>query len=756
VSSSKTAFRSLRNKITRTFLFVMGSTTIATLAIIVITSAQASSVHLSAVQKYIEQGITSKGKVLTENHARALRGLTMDNALLDMQGLVARVVQEDSDLVYGLYVNADGETMAASQRGARARAERPAKDEWRALGIAQDELLVKGETIKRVVRLGQDLLEVAVPVTDDEGEILGTVRYGLSTRPMHVAIAQAQGEARSRLLRSVLLLGLMIMIATMLGLAGSGVMAKRITAPITELTVAAEARAKGNRAVSVKANSDDEIGLLGESFNRMGEDLDASYRELEELNRDLEKKVEQRTGELDQKNQDMRLVLDNVGQGFLTVDAHGNLSNERSRIVDEWFGPPEAGCKLTEFLRRIDKNTGDWFEVGWDMLVEGIMPMAVCLDQLPAVVRSQGRTFELAYRPLVEEDGEKLHKVIVVITDVTARVERERSERAQRETMSLFKHALSDRQALDSFFAETGGLVDDIVSARDPDLTLLRRQVHTVKGNAATFGLESVARLCHELEDKMDANERPSSLEDRRLLAETWAKVVAMRDELTKEATGGIDLDLEEYEAFVQDLRDNVPHQQLLQSAVGWRFEAAHKYLTFNGEQLIALARRLGRADVDVVIQPTRLRLHSLKWRPFWSAFTHVVRNTVDHGIGTPEERAAAGKSPRARVQLAIDAVGDDLVVRITDDGPGISWQRVACRALEMGLPGKTHNELVDALFADGLSTRDGVTATSGRGVGLSVVRAVVRSLGGSAEISSEPGKGTTFRFRLPRSIQSD
>src|SRR4051794_15448983 len=114
----------------------MGSTGIATLAIIVITSAQSSSGHLSSVQKYIEQGITSKGKVLTENHARALRGLTLDNAFLDMQSLVDRVVHEDSDLVYGLYVNSNRETMASSRRSMPSNADKPpAKDAWLDLQI---------------------------------------------------------------------------------------------------------------------------------------------------------------------------------------------------------------------------------------------------------------------------------------------------------------------------------------------------------------------------------------------------------------------------------------------------------------------------------------------------------------------------------------------------------------------------------------------------------------------------------------------
>ena len=756
---SQAKFQSLRSKITRTFLLVMGSTALATLAIIVFTSAQASSEHLASVQKYIEQGITSKGKVLTENHARALRGLTLDNALLDMQRLVDRVVQEDTDLVYGLYVNSNRETMAYSRRGKPALDKPPAKDAWSELQIPTDQLLVNKESVTRTSRLGEDVLEVAVPVSGDDGELLGTVRYGLATRPMSDAIARARLDSRARMQRSIVWLVTMVTIATLLGQLLSGVQAKRITQPIASLTIAAEALAKGNRSVSVDVTTGDEIGLLGASFNRMGADLDASYRALETLNRELEKKVELRTAELGNKHRDLKLVLDNVGQGFVTVDLDGKMSPERSRVIKDWFGPAGDETKLSAYLGRAQTGFEDWFDVCWLALRDDVMPMAVCLDQLPGtiqqVARNVERTFELAYRPIMQ--GESIEKVIVVITDVTARIESARAEQTQLEMMSIFKHAIADRMGLASFFAETGAIVDSVATAVAPDLTLLRRQIHTIKGNTAMFGLESVATFCDRVERKMDEADASMSPEDRKALAEMWAKVTHTRNQLTGEGSaGGIELESDEYGAFIGALERKAPHADLLETASAWRFEAVWKRLAILKEQIQTLAKRLGRAPVTVVVEPTQLRLPSAQWGAFWTSFSHVLRNTVDHGVGTVQERTAAGKPAEATVSLNVARVDDGVVITVTDDGPGINWQAIAARAIEQGLPHGTPAELSAALFADGVSSRTDVTTTSGRGVGLAAVLQVVQSLGGEAKVHSTPGKGATFTFRLPASMKSD
>ncbi len=92
----------------------------------------------------------------------------------------------------------------------------------------------------------------------------------------------------------------------------------------------------------------------------------------------------------------------------------------------------------------------------------------------------------------------------------------------------------------------------------------------------------------------------------------------------------------------------------------------------------------------------------------------------------------------------------------ISDDGRGVDWAAIARRAEALGLPHGTRQQLEEALFADGVSSRAEVTHTSGRGVGLGAVRAVVRQLGGSIEVATELGQGTTFRFVFPEALLFD
>jgi two-component system chemotaxis sensor kinase CheA len=153
------------------------------------------------------------------------------------------------------------------------------------------------------------------------------------------------------------------------------------------------------------------------------------------------------------------------------------------------------------------------------------------------------------------------------------------------------------------------------------------------------------------------------------------------------------------------------------------------------------------------------VRLDHDRWAPFWGAFVHVVRNAVDHGLEDPETRAAIGKAiPRIglRTYEIVEGAAGQLILEISDDGRGIRWEAVAAKAAKVGLPHATRDDLAAALFAEGLSTRDAVTETSGRGVGLGAVREACAALGGRIEVESTSGVGTTFRFRFPLADDRD
>jgi two-component system chemotaxis sensor kinase CheA len=135
----------------------------------------------------------------------------------------------------------------------------------------------------------------------------------------------------------------------------------------------------------------------------------------------------------------------------------------------------------------------------------------------------------------------------------------------------------------------------------------------------------------------------------------------------------------------------------------------------------------------------------------------HLVRNAVTHGIEPPAERLARGKPADGRLALRAAASGDRIVVEVEDDGAGIDAERVAARARARGLlaPGETvtPDRLLDVLCTPGFSTRDEADMTSGRGVGMDVVRSAVRALAGGLTLDTAPGRGTRFVIELPLTL---
>lgn len=210
---------------------------------------------------------------------------------------------------------------------------------------------------------------------------------------------------------------------------------------------------------------------------------------------------------------------------------------------------------------------------------------------------------------------------------------------------------------------------------------------------------------------------------------------------------------MQEYEEALQAVSTQEPYA-LLQSRVrGWAHENTHKRLAIFAQQITGLAKRLGKGDVTVRIDDGGVRLPRECLANFWSNFSHLVRNAVDHGLKTKEEREQSKDGQGSTIELATRIERGDVVIEISDDGRGIDWTRVAERARAIGLPVETRADLEAAIFADGVSTAQNVTDISGRGVGLSAVRNSVRELGGKVAIQSAKGHGTefTFRFSLAR-----
>ena len=167
------------------------------------------------------------------------------------------------------------------------------------------------------------------------------------------------------------------------------------------------------------------------------------------------------------------------------------------------------------------------------------------------------------------------------------------------------------------------------------------------------------------------------------------------------------------------------------------------------------LAGKLGK-KVDFITHGAATELDKGLIERIVDPLTHLVRNSIDHGIEMPEARAAAGKSEAGRLFLSAGHQGGNIVIEVADDGAGLNRERILAKAAQNGLAVSdtmSDSEVWQLIFAPGFSTAEIVTDVSGRGVGMDVVKRNITSMGGSVDIRSARGFGTTISISLPLTL---
>ena len=167
------------------------------------------------------------------------------------------------------------------------------------------------------------------------------------------------------------------------------------------------------------------------------------------------------------------------------------------------------------------------------------------------------------------------------------------------------------------------------------------------------------------------------------------------------------------------------------------------------------LASKLGK-EVELTLQGSSTELDKSLIERIIDPLTHLVRNSLDHGIESPEKRVAAGKHAVGNLTLSAEHQGGNICIEVVDDGAGLNRERILAKALSSGLPvndSMSDEEVGMLIFAPGFSTAEQVTDVSGRGVGMDVVKRNIQEMGGHVEIASKQGKGTTIRILLPLTL---
>lgn len=167
-------------------------------------------------------------------------------------------------------------------------------------------------------------------------------------------------------------------------------------------------------------------------------------------------------------------------------------------------------------------------------------------------------------------------------------------------------------------------------------------------------------------------------------------------------------------------------------------------------------AQALGK-EVDLIIQGEETELDKSVVEKISDPLMHLVRNAMDHGLETPDERLKAGKKDKAKLTLNAYHDGGHIVIEVTDNGRGLVHEKIRAKAIEKGIVSPTQalseSDISMLIFAPGFSTAAAVTDISGRGVGMDVVKRNIEALRGTVNVRSKEGVGTTFEIRLPLTL---
>jgi chemosensory pili system protein ChpA (sensor histidine kinase/response regulator) len=297
------------------------------------------------------------------------------------------------------------------------------------------------------------------------------------------------------------------------------------------------------------------------------------------------------------------------------------------------------------------------------------------------------------------------------------------------------------RSRIDSTVAQLQGSLGELTES----LERMRKQLRDIELQAETQIAARVeaAKSSSEGFDPLEMDRFTRFQELTRFMAESVNDVATLQRSLQRTLQSAED-ELASQARLTRELQDDLLRTRMVE------FESAADRLYRCVRQA---ARDTGKqARLDIVgggIEIDRGVLERMV-----GSFEHLLRNSVAHGIESPAERSASGKSAAGVITVTVTQSGNEVAVDVADDGAGLDLARIRRRGIERGLVAPDANlsddELSALIFAPGFSTAETVTELAGRGVGLDVVRSEVTAMGGRVQTHSEPGRGTRFRLLLP------
>lgn len=511
-------------------------------------------------------------------------------------------------------------------------------------------------------------------------------------------------------------------------------------------------------------------------------------------------KIQESSLQLKQRTADIQAMLQNMPQGILTVVPGATIHPEYSAFLEAIFETDQLAG-----LRVMDVVFGGT-DLGSDTLDQQGAAIDACLGEdimnfdfnrhllADEIVKDMGdgrkKVLDLSWSAITNEEG-LIVRLMLCVRDVTELKALAAEAGEQRRRLDMIGEVLAISQekferfmqSAASFVGENERIIREHDIPSKEAVAQLFRNMHTVKGNARTYSLQHLTGVVHDTEQRYDAirqdsggtlwnrDELIADLERVRAALQSYATVNEVSlGRKTSAAQGGIDREFIQKNIELLEAADSNDAEAL--AAVRASLHRMLRVLDTEsiGDALDApigslpsLANELGKSAPRVSVTDHGCRVGGELAGRLANVFTHLLRNSIDHGIETAEERIAQGKPAAGLIHVDARMHGDDLRITLGDDGRGLALHKIREHALRRGwLDAATipsDEALAELVFRPGFSTAQNVTEVSGRGVGMDAVRAFVEREGGRIGMQFiDEAHGAAFRaFRtvvwLPASV---
>lgn len=556
-----------------------------------------------------------------------------------------------------------------------------------------------------------------------------------------------------------------------------------VTAVITEIficslgfTLTHKYSKINNRLLKYSKEIEHKNSALVHMFN----ELKTSKENLGKFSKTLEKKVFEKT-------ESIQNLLDNASQGFLTFSTDLIVDKEYSLECIRIFNRGIQGSNISLLLFPENFEQQELFKsVTSQVLVEQeASKREIYLSLLPHEVTINNKQIQLDYKIISRSIYDETESVMLILTDITETCMLQAQMEEEKNVLKMVVNIVTNypdfiycvRDYNNFCKNKIFEIINTSFSIKDI-IVKLYRAIHTFKGSFSQFGLNNITANLHQFEFELselmkDTNNM--SLEELEIFLSNFDLCEWFDEDLRilKSILGDsffknnevFEVDkqnLLELENKMLSVMSSLDYSLLIPDVRKFRYKPFKELLKSYTTYVLGLSDRFSKQIHPLVIEGGEFLVDPEIYNSFTKSLGHVFRDIMEYGIEPWEERIDSGKSELGKITCSVELVDNTIKLSIADDGYGIDIDIIKETAVEKGfytkeeILDKKDEEILSLIFCDGFSTNSEISELSGRGMGLGAVKDEVDKVGGTIEILTTLGLGTTFTFLVPLTTCTD